>query len=89
MRVDSTNFLLNPLSSSYECDTFFYFINVMPDPISQLVFNTDINNKKMNVICKFAIGYFLGIYFFLTLQRIVEKLLPFYILDFSRFDLTD
>ena len=33
----------------------------------------------MNVICKFVIGYFLGIYFFLTLQRIVEKLLPFYI----------
>ena len=42
----------------------------------------------MNVICKFVIGYFLGIYFFLTLQRIVEKLLPFYILDFYRFDLT-
>ena len=36
----------------------------------------------MNVICKFVIGYFLGIYFFLTLQRIVEKLLPFYILIF-------
>ena len=77
------------LSSSYKCDIFFYFISVIPDPISQIVFNADIYNKKMNVICKFVIGYFLGIYFFLTLQRIVEKLLPFYILDFYRFDLTD
>ena len=39
----------------------------------------------MNVICKFVIGYFLGIYFFLTLQRIVEKLLPFYILIFTQY----
>jgi len=49
------------------------------------MFNADINSKKMNVICKFVIGYFLGIYFFLTLQRIVEKLLPFYILIFTQY----
>ena len=73
------------LSSSYKCDIFFYFISVIPDPISQIVFNADIYNKKMNVICKFVIGYFLGIYFFLTLQRIVEKLLPFYILIFTQY----
>lgn len=64
---------------------FFYFINIIPYFILQLMFNADINSKKMNVICKFVIGYFLGIYFFLTLQRIVEKLLPFYILIFTQY----
>lgn len=49
------------------------------------MFNADVNDKKMNIICKFTIGYFLDIYFFLTLQRIVEKLLPFYILILTQY----